>query len=320
MDGKFSNIVLIGGSAHPALNQEISDILGLPLCQTEVKHFADGETYVRILEIVRGRDVFIIQPTCDPVNENLMELLITIDALRRASAGRINAVVPYYGYSRQDRKDRARCPITAKLVANLMTEAGADRVVCVDLHAEQIQGFFDIPLDKLKAMPIIANYFMTHDFDMEKLIVVAPDVGSVKRSRELAERIGAPLAIIDKRRPQANVSEVMSVIGDVKGKDVLMMDDIIDTAGTIVGASEALKELGANRIYISCTHPLFSGPAKQRLMNAPIEKLVVTNTVPISEEKMFDKIETVSIAPLLAETIKRIHTGESVSDVFGDTV
>ncbi|MCR4893932.1 MAG: ribose-phosphate pyrophosphokinase [Eubacteriales bacterium] len=320
MDGKFSNIVLIGGSAHPALNQEISDILGLPLCQTEVKHFADGETYVRILEIVRGRDVFIIQPTCDPVNENLMELLITIDALRRASAGRINAVVPYYGYSRQDRKDRARCPITAKLVANLMTEAGADRVVCVDLHAEQIQGFFDIPLDKLKAMPIIANYFMTHDFDMEKLIVVAPDVGSVKRSRELAERIGAPLAIIDKRRPQANVSEVMSVIGDVKGKDVLMMDDIIDTAGTIVGASEALKELGANKIYISCTHPLFSGPAKQRLMNAPIEKLVVTNTVPISEEKMFDKIETVSIAPLLAETIKRIHTGESVSDVFGDTV
>lgn len=320
MDGKFSNIVLIGGSAHPALNQEISDILGLPLCQTEVKHFADGETYVRILEIVRGRDVFIIQPTCDPVNENLMELLITIDALRRASAGRINAVVPYYGYSRQDRKDRARCPITAKLVANLMTEAGADRVVCVDLHAEQIQGFFDIPLDKLKAMPIIANYFMTHDFDMEKLIVVAPDVGSVKRSRELAERIGAPLAIIDKRRPQANVSEVMSVIGDVTGKDVLMMDDIIDTAGTIVGASEALKELGANKIYISCTHPLFSGPAKQRLMNAPIEKLVVTNTVPISEEKMFDKIETVSIAPLLAETIKRIHTGESVSDVFGDTV
>ena len=173
---------------------------------------------------------------------------------------------------------------------------------------------------KHKAMPIIADYFMTHDFDMEKLIVVAPDVGSVKRSRELAERIGAPLAIIDKRRPQANVSEVMSVIGDVEGKDVLMMDDIIDTAGTIVGASEALKELGANRIYISCTHPLFSGPAKQRLMNAPIEKLVVTNTVPINEEKMFDKIETVSIAPLLAETIKRIHTGESVSEVFGDTV
>ena len=320
MDGSFSNIVLIGGSAHPTLNKEISDILGLPLTQTEVKHFADGETYVRILEIVRGRDVFVIQPTCDPVNENLMELLITIDALRRASAGRINAVVPYYGYSRQDRKDKARCPITAKLVANLLTEAGADRVVCVDLHAEQIQGFFDIPLDKLKAMPLIANYYMTHDFDMDNLIVVAPDVGSVKRSRELAERIGAPMAIIDKRRPQANVSEVMSVIGDVEGKDVLMMDDIIDTAGTIVGASEALKELGAKRIYISCTHPLFSGPAKQRLMNAPIEKLVVTNTVPISEEKMFDKIETVSIAPLLAETIRRIHTGESVGEVFGDTV
>jgi len=320
MDGNYSNIVLIGGTANPGLNKEISEILGLPLCQTEVKHFADGETYVRILEIVRGRDVFVIQPTCGPVNENLMELLITIDALRRASAGRINAVIPYYGYSRQDRKDKARCPITAKLVANLLTEAGADRVVCVDLHAEQIQGFFDIPCDKLKAMPVIANYIMTHDFDMSKLIVVAPDVGSVKRSRELAERLGVPLAIIDKRRPQANVSEVMSVIGDVQDRDVVMMDDIIDTAGTIVGAAEALKELGANRIFISCSHPLFSGPAKQRLMNAPIEKLVVTNTVPISEEKMFDRIEVVSIAPLLAETIRRIHTGESVGEVFGDPV
>lgn len=320
MDGNYSNIVLIGGTANPGLNKEISEILGLPLCQTEVKHFADGETYVRILEIVRGRDVFVIQPTCGPVNENLMELLITIDALRRASAGRINAVIPYYGYSRQDRKDKARCPITAKLVANLLTEAGADRVVCVDLHAEQIQGFFDIPCDKLKAMPVIANYIMTHDFDMSKLIVVAPDVGSVKRSRELAERLGVPLAIIDKRRPQANVSEVMSVIGDVQDRDVVMMDDIIDTAGTIVGAAEALKELGANRIFISCSHPLFSGPAKQRLMNAPIEKLVVTNTVPIREEKMFDRIEVVSIAPLLAETIRRIHTGESVGEVFGDPV
>jgi len=320
MDGNYSNIVLIGGTANPGLNKEISEILGLPLCQTEVKHFADGETYVRILEIVRGRDVFVIQPTCGPVNENLMELLITIDALRRASAGRINAVIPYYGYSRQDRKDKARCPITAKLVANLLTEAGADRVVCVDLHAEQIQGFFDIPCDKLKAMPVIANYIMTHDFDMSKLIVVAPDVGSVKRSRELAERLGVPLAIIDKRRPQANVSEVMSVIGDVQDRDVVMMDDIIDTAGTIVGAAEALKELGANRIFISCSHPLFSGPAKQRLMNAPIEKLVVTDTVPISEEKMFDRIEVVSIAPLLAETIRRIHTGESVGEVFGDPV
>lgn len=320
MDGKFTDIVLIGGTAHPSLNEEISQILGIPLCKTEVRHFADGETYVRILETVRGRDIYIIQPTCDPVNENLMELLITIDALRRASAGRINAIVPYYGYSRQDRKDRARVPITSKLVANLLTEAGADRVVCIDLHAEQIQGFFDIPLDKLKAMPIIADYFMTHDFDMSNLVVCSPDVGSVKRSRELAERLGVPLAIIDKRRPQANVAEVMSVIGEVEGKDIIMMDDIIDTAGTIVGASEALKKLGANKIYISCTHPLFSGPAIERLKNAPIEKLVVTNTVPLGEKKMIDKLETVSIAPLIAETIKRIHTGESVSEVFGDTI
>ncbi len=318
MDGNYSNIVLIGGSANPELNRQISEALNIPLCETEVKHFADGEIYVRIMETVRGKDAFIIQPTCGPVNENLMELLITIDALKRASAGRINAIVPYYGYSRQDRKDRARVPITAKLVADLLTEAGADRVVSVDLHADQIQGFFDIPMDRLKAMPLIADYILTHDFDMDNLIVVAPDVGSVKRSRELAERIGVPLAIIDKRRPQQNVAEVMSVIGEVNGKDVIMMDDIIDTAGTIVGAAEALKNLGANKIYISCTHPLLSGPARERLMNAPIEKLVVTNTVPISEEKMFDKVVVVSIANMLAETIDHIHKGTSISVIFDD--
>lgn len=318
MDGNYSNIVLIGGSANPELNRQISEALNIPLCETEVKHFADGEIYVRIMETVRGKDAFIIQPTCGPVNENLMELLITIDALKRASAGRINAIVPYYGYSRQDRKDRARVPITAKLVADLLTEAGADRVVSVDLHADQIQGFFDIPMDRLKAMPLIADYILTHDFDMDNLIVVAPDVGSVKRSRELAERIGVPLAIIDKRRPQQNVAEVMSVIGDVNGKDVIMMDDIIDTAGTIVGAAEALKNLGANKIYISCTHPLLSGPARERLMNAPIEKLVVTNTVPINEEKMFDKVVVVSIADMLAETIDHIHKGTSISVIFDD--
>ncbi len=318
MDGNYSNIVLIGGSAHPELNKEISQILNIPLCETEVKHFADGETYVRILETVRGKDVFIIQPTCGPVNENLMELLITIDALKRASAARINAIVPYYGYSRQDRKDRSRVPITAKLAANLITTAGADRVVSLDLHADQIQGFFDIPMDRLKAMPIIADYILTHDFDLDNLIVVAPDVGSVKRSRSLAERIGVSLAIIDKRRPQQNVAEVMSVIGDVKGKDVIMMDDIIDTAGTIVGAAEALKELGAQKIFVSCTHALFNGPAVTRLSNAPIEKVVVTNTVPLTREKMFDKVEIVSIAPLLASTIDHIHTGSSISVLFDD--
>lgn len=318
MDGNYSNIVLIGGSAHPELNKQISEAMGIPLCETEVKHFADGEIYVRIMETVRGKDAFIIQPTCGPVNENLMELLITIDALKRASAGRINAIVPYYGYSRQDRKDRARVPITAKLVADLLTKAGADRVVSVDLHADQIQGFFDIPMDRIKAMPLIADYILTHDFNIENLIVVAPDVGSVKRSRELAERIGVPLAIIDKRRPQQNVAEVMSVIGEVKGKDVIMMDDIIDTAGTIVGAAEALKDLGANKIYISCTHPLLSGPATERLKNAPIEKLVVTNTVPLNEDKMFDRVEIVSIAGMLAEAIDHIHRGTSISVIFDD--
>lgn len=318
MDGNYSNIVLIGGTSNPELSKEISNLLDIPLCSMEIKHFADGETYVRILETVRGKDVFIIQPTCSPVNENLMELLIIIDALRRASAARINAVIPYYGYSRQDRKDKSRVPITAKLVANMITEAGADRVITVDIHADQIQGFFDIPFDRLKALPLMADYIVSHNFDLDNLTVVSPDVGSVKRSRSLARRLGVPLAIIDKRRPKQNVAEILNVIGDVKNRDVIMIDDMADTAGTLVGAAEALKQLGANKIYAACTHALLSGPAIERLTNCPIEKFVCTNTVPLGDEKMIDKIEVVSIASLLAKAISRIHDGKSVSIIFED--
>ncbi|NLW71085.1 MAG: ribose-phosphate pyrophosphokinase [Eubacteriaceae bacterium] len=316
MDGNYSNIVLIGGSAHPKLNWEISELLGIPLTTTEIKHFADGETYVHICESVRGKDVYIIQPTCKPVNENLMELLIAIDTLKRASAGRINAIIPYYGYSRQDRKDKARVPITAKLVADLLDKAGADRVVSVDLHADQIQGFFDIPMDRLKAQPLIAEYIKSHDYDLSNMVVVAPDVGSVKRSRTMAEMLEIPMAIIDKRRPQANVSEVMNVIGEVKGKDVIMIDDMIDTAGTIVGAANALRELGAKKIIAACTHPLFNGEAPKRLTESAIDTLIVTNTVPLTPEKHISKVKVVSIAPLLCNVILRIHTGQSVSVLF----
>ncbi|MBR5995461.1 MAG: ribose-phosphate pyrophosphokinase [Eubacteriaceae bacterium] len=316
MDGLYQDIVLIGGSAHPKLNSEISEALGIPLTTTEIKHFADGESYVHICESVRGKDVFVIQPTCRPVNENLMELLIAIDALKRASASRINAIIPYYGYSRQDRKDKSRVPITSKLVADLLDRAGADRVVSVDLHADQIQGFFDIPMDALTAQPIIVDHVKNSGYDLDNLVVVAPDVGSVKRSRSLAERLGCPLAIIDKRRPQANVSEVMNVIGDVVGKDVLMIDDMIDTAGTICGAANALKELGAKSITAGCTHPLFNGEAPKRLMESAIDRIIVTDTVPLTEEKNIDKVVVVSIAPLLAKTIDRIHKGKSVSSLF----
>ena len=316
MDGTYSDIVLISGNSNIPLSKEISQYLDIPLCATEIKKFADGEISVRISESIRGSDVFILQPTSPPVNDNLMELLIIIDALKRASAGRINVVMAYYGYARQDRKDKSRVPITAKLVADLISVAGADRVISIDLHADQIQGFFDIPLDRLQAMPIIADYILTHNFDLNKLVVVSPDVGSVKRSRSLAERLGVPMAIIDKRRPKENIAEVMNVIGDVNGKDVIMIDDIIDTGGTLVGAAEALKNLGAEHIFAACTHALLSGPAIERIKNSPIDKLVATNTIPLSEEKKFDKIEIVSVAGLIAKAIQRVHEGKSVSILF----
>ena len=316
MEGNARDIRLYSGTSHPKLAESIAKCLGQQLGHVTVERFPDGEVFVQYKDTLRNADAFIIQSPSNPTNENLMELLIAIDALKRASASRINAIIPYYGYSRQDRKDKSRVPITSKLVADLLDRAGADRVVSVDLHADQIQGFFDIPMDALTAQPIIVDHVKNSGYDLDNLVVVAPDVGSVKRSRSLAERLGCPLAIIDKRRPQANVSEVMNVIGDVVGKDVLMIDDMIDTAGTICGAANALKELGAKSITAGCTHPLFNGEAPKRLMESAIDRIIVTDTVPLTEEKNIDKVVVVSIAPLLAKTIDRIHKGKSVSSLF----
>ncbi len=302
------------GNANPQLAEEIAKYLGVPLGESQVGHFSDGEINIKINESVRGSDVFIIQPTSSPVNENLMELLIMVDAVRRASARRITAVLPYYGYARQDRKTRARDPITAKLVANLLFASGARRVVTMDLHAGQIQGFFDIPVDHLPGVPILAQYFLENKID--NVVVVSPDLGGVTRARDLAERIGAPIAIIDKRRPEPNVAEVMNIIGDVKGRNVIMIDDIIDTAGTIVQGAKALKEFGANDIYICCTHPVLSGPAIARLQESTIKEVLVTNTISVPQEKMISKMKVLSVAPLLGEAIIRIHEDMSVSKLF----
>ncbi len=302
------------GNANPRLAEEIARYLGVPLGDSKVSHFSDGEIHVKINESVRGSDVFIIQPTSSPVNENIMELLIMVDAVRRASARRITAVLPYYGYARQDRKTRARDPITAKLVANLVFASGARRVITMDLHAGQIQGFFDIPVDHLPGVPILAQHFLQNRID--NVIVVSPDLGGVTRARDMAERIGAPIAIIDKRRPEPNVAEVMSIIGDVKGRNVIMIDDIIDTAGTIVQGAKALKEWGAKDIYICCTHPVLSGPAIARLEESPIKEVLVTNTISVPQEKMISKMKVLSVAPLLGEAIIRIHEDMSVSKLF----
>ena len=310
------DIVLIAGNSNVKLAEEISELVGVKLCNADVKKYADGEIAVSIHSSVREKDVFVIQSTCTPTNDNLMELLIIIDALKRASVGRVNAIIPYYGYARQDRKSKPRVPITSKLVANMLTVAGADRVITIDLHADQIMGFFDIPVDRLLAMPIISDYILNHDFDLNNLVVVAPDVGSVKRSRALAERIGIPLAIIDKRRPRDNEAEVMNVIGEVSGKDVIMLDDMIDTAGTLVGAAEALEKLGAKKIFAACTHAVLSGPAIERIKKSPITKMIITNTIPLLEEKQLEKIEVVSIAGLIAQAINRVHNGTSVSELF----
>ncbi|HBX23942.1 MAG TPA: ribose-phosphate pyrophosphokinase [Desulfotomaculum sp.] len=302
------------GNANPALAEEIAQYLGVSVGAARVSRFSDGEIQVKINESVRGADVFIIQPTSEPVNEHLMELLVMVDAVRRASARRITAVIPYYGYARQDRKTRARDPITAKLVSNLLYASGARRVITMDLHAGQIQGFFDIPVDHLPGVPLLAQYFMQQQHD--DVVVVSPDLGSVQRARDLAERIGAPLAIIDKRRPEPNVSEVMNIIGDIHGKRVLMIDDIIDTAGTITHGAEALKKWGAVDIYVGCTHPVLSGPAVERLAKAPIKEVLVTNTIPLPKHKRIDKIKILSVAPLLGEAIIRIHEDLSVSKLF----
>lgn len=302
------------GNANPQLAQEISDYLGIELGDARVSCFSDGEIGVTINESVRGADVFVIQPTCPPANQNVMELLIMIDALRRASARRICAVLPYYGYARQDRKLKARDPITAKLLANLITAAGATRVLTMDLHAGQIQGFFDIPLDHLLGGPILAEYFK--GLGLDDLVVVSPDVGGVARARDMASRLGTTIAIIDKRRPQPNVSEVLHLIGDVEGKTAILVDDIIDTAGTITQAAKALLERGAKDIYVCCTHALLSGPARERLENAPIKEVVITNTIPVAPEKQFSKLKVLTVAPIFGESIIRIHEDLSVSKLF----
>ena len=313
------NIKLFTANSNPKLAEEIAKQLNLELGEANVGRFSDGEIFVNIGETVRGSDVFVIQSTSSPINDNLMEMLIMIDALRRASAGRITAVIPYFGYARQDRKAKARDPISAKLVANLIAEAGADRVLTMDLHAAQIQGFFDIPLDHLLGGPILAPYFMEKFKDeLEDIVVVSPDFGSVTRARNFAQKLNAPIAIIDKRRPKPNVSEVMNIIGEVKDKKVILVDDMIDTAGTICQAAHALVEKGgAKEVYACCTHPVLSGPAIERLEASPIKELICLNTIALPEEKIMEKTKILSVAPMFAEAIERIYEDVSVSPLFG---
>ncbi|AUS95022.1 ribose-phosphate pyrophosphokinase [Clostridium thermosuccinogenes] len=310
------DIKIFSGNSNRALAEEIAERIGLPVGKATVGKFSDGETSINIGEVVRGSDVFIIQSTCDPVNDNLVELLIMIDAMKRASAGRITAVIPYYGYARQDRKARARDPISAKLVANLITVAGADRILTMDLHAPQLQGFFDIPVDHLHGGPILAEHFKAKFQSLDDVVVVAPDVGGVTRARKFAEVLEVPLAIIDKRRPKANVSEIMNIIGDVENKRVILIDDIIDTGGTIVNAANALREIGAKEVYACCTHGVLSGPAIERIQASQLEKLVMLNTIPLPEEKRIDKIVQLSVAGILAEAIERIYSDKSISTLF----
>ncbi|WP_026962263.1 ribose-phosphate diphosphokinase [Alicyclobacillus herbarius] len=308
------DLKLFTGNANPALAQEIADHIGVALGDCYVGRFKDGEVHIKLGESVRDSNVFVVQPTSAPVNEHLMELLIMVDALKRASARSINVVIPYYGYARQDRKARARDPITAKLVANLLEKAGATRIICMDLHAGQIQGFFDIPLDHLIGMPILANYFLKKHLD--NAVVVSPDMGGVTRARQLAERLGAPLAIIDKRRPDVNVAEVMNIIGDIEGKTAILIDDMIDTAGTITAGARALLERGVKKVYACCIHPVLSGNGVERLRDSEIEEVVVTNTIALPPEKRIDKIKVLSVAELIAEAILRVHTRRSISELF----
>ena len=313
-NGVFTNYKIFTANSHPDLAEEISSIIGKPLGEAKVAKFSDGEISVSLGESVRGCDCFIIQSTCDPVNDNLMELLIMIDAMKRASAGRISAVMPYYGYARQDRKAKARDPITAKLVADMLVAAGADRVVTMDLHAAQIQGYFTIPVDHLVGLPLLTRYFAKQNNG--DLVIVSPDHGSVPRARNMAEPLGCPIAIVDKRRPEPNKSEIMNIIGDIKGKDCILVDDMIDTAGTITNAANALKDLGAASVRACATHAVLSGPAIERLDQSAIEELVLLNTMPIPGEKQLPMMKILSVGPLFAEAINRIHTNGSISRLF----
>lgn len=311
------NIKLFAANSNPKLAQEIAKELHLEVGTSEVKQFSDGEISVNIGETVRGSDVFVVQSTSSPVNDNLMEMLIMIDAFKRASAGRITAVIPYFGYARQDRKAKARDPISAKLVADLITTAGADRVLTMDLHAPQIQGFFNIPVDHLLGGPILAPYYLEKFKDcLDEVVVVSPDFGSVTRARNFAQKLHVPIAIIDKRRPKPNVSEVMNIIGEIKDKRVILVDDMIDTAGTIVHGAEALMEKGAKEVFACCTHPVLSGPAIERLEKSPIKELVCLNTIELPPEKIMEKTKVLSVAPIFAEAIERIYEDISVSPLF----
>jgi ribose-phosphate pyrophosphokinase len=306
---------LYSGTANHPLAEEISHLLDTPLTQITCKRFSDGEIFIKLEESSRGADAFVIQPTCAPVNDHLMEALILVDALRRSSANRITLVLPYYGYGRQDKKIGPREPVSAKLVANLLTTAGIDRILTVDLHAEQISAFFDVPVDHLPAAPIIAEYLLDQGLAGPDVVVVSPDVGGTARARRLAERLGSPLAIIAKRRPEPNKTEVMEIIGDVAGKTAVMIDDMIDTAGSVTTGAVAMMERGARRVFACCTHGVLSGPAIERIEQSPIEELVVTNTIPTRNAKS-DKIVSLSVAPLLARAIQRIHEDRSVSEIF----
>lgn len=312
-----SNLRLFSLNGNEPLAEEISRHIGIPLGECEVNRFSDEEVSISIEESVRGCDVFVIQPTSQPVNEHLMELLIMVDALKRASAKTINLVIPYYGYARQDRKSRSREPITAKLVANLLETAGANRVISLDLHAPQIQGFFDIPIDHLMGVPLLSDYFSEKEgLDFEEVVVVSPDHGGVTRARKMADRLKTPIAIIDKRRPKPNVAEVMNIVGEIDGKTAIIIDDIIDTGGTIKLAAQALVDKGAKEVYACCTHPVLSGPAIERIESSIIKELVVTNSIQLAEEKKIDKIKELSVGALIAQAIVRVYKEESVSTLF----
>ncbi len=312
------NLMVFTGTATPELAAGVAQQLGIPLGKAVVTRFSDGEIMVEINENVRGKDVFVLQSTCAPTNDNLMEIMLMVDALKRASAGRITAVLPYYGYARQDRRPRsARVAISAKVVANMLQDVGVERVLIMDLHADQIQGFFDIPVDNIYASPVLLEDLVKKNY--EDLLVVSPDVGGVVRARALAKKLGCDLAIIDKRRPKANVSEVMHIIGEVDGRNCVIMDDMVDTAGTLTKAAEVLKERGAKKVVAYCTHPVLSGPAIERIQKSTLDELVVTNTIPLSDAaQACGKIRQLSCAPLLAETIRRISRGDSVMSLFAE--
>lgn len=311
----FDRLKVFTGNANPTLAREICQNLNSPLAAAEVKTFLDGEIHVQIMENVRGADVFVVQPTCTPVEKHLMELLLMIDALKRASADRITAVLPYYGYARQDRKDKPRVPISAKVVASLMETVGADRILALDLHAAPIQGFFDVPVDHLFSTPVMIDYWM--DVDLPQLTVVSPDAGGVERARAFAKRLNAPLAIIDKRREEANVAEVMHIIGEVEGRNCLIVDDIIDTAGTLVKGAEALRKQGAESVSACATHGVLSGPAVKRIEESDLHEVVISNSIPLREEaRACSRIQVLSVGPLLARAIESIHQETSVSTLF----